>query len=231
MHPEPQTTYLHVELVHPPKNYRDKRVFDKVNLEIGEFAPVYSQLQVLEGGTGARLTGRAQETRYLCEFRQDRLLVSEENPRSALADFDQNVLKIVNLSLKTLQVQFFIAQTSVVRCVFIPSNFTDARVFLGERMCSLKGEISTLAKAGPIHIFGLRFVFPATPQRPLAHNVRIESLAGDPRKIWVENVAPFASRPITPADLSVISENIGETSRFVEEDIFNFLAQFDTKKD
>jgi hypothetical protein len=231
MHPEPQTTYLRVELLHPPKDYRDKRVFDKVNLEIGEFAPVYSQLQVFGGGTGASLTGKVEETQYVCEFRRDRLLVSEHNPRLGLADFDQNLLKIVNLALKTLQVQFFIAQSSIVRCVFMPSNFSDARVFLGERVCSLKDEISALAKAGPMHIFGLRFVFPATPQRRLAHNVRVESLLEDPRKVWVENGAVFASRPITPAELSVISQNIRETSRFVEEDIFNFLAQFDTKKE
>jgi hypothetical protein len=231
MHPEPQTTYLHVELLHPPKNYRDKRVFDKVNLEIGEFAPVYSQLQVLEGGTGARLTGRVQETRYLCEFRQDRLLVSEENPRSGLGEFDQNLLKIVNISLKTLQVHFFIAQTSVVRCLLVPSNFTDARVFLAERVCSLKEDVSRLAKAGPIRIYGLRFGFLATPQRQLSHNVRVESLAEDPSKIWVENVGVFSSRPITPPHLSVISQNLAETSRFVEEDIFKFLAHFDLKKE
>ncbi len=231
MHPEPQTTYLHVELVHPPKNYHDKRVFDKVNLEIGEFSPAYSELKVFEGGHGARLTGKIEETRYLCEFRQDRLLVSEQNPRAGLPDFDQNLLKIVNLSLKTLEVQFFIAQSSIVRCVFMPSNFSDARVFLGERVCSLKEEISGLAKAGPIHIYGLKFVFPATPERRVAHNIRIESLAEDPGKIWVENVAAFASRPITPSDVRLISENLAETSRFLEEDIFGFLAQFDTKEE
>lgn len=230
MHPEVQTKYLHVELVHPPKNYPDKRLFDKINQEIGEFTPVFTQLQVLPQGTGAELRGKVGETGYFCRFGQDRVIVSEENPRSSVPEFQENALRIVNLALKTLLVQFFIAQTSIVRCVLVPSNYSDARLFLGEGVCSLKQQISNLAKAGPIHIFGLRLTFPATSQRQVAHNVRIESLAQDPRRIWVENVSVFASRPITPGDLSLIEENIQEANRFVEEDIRNFLAQFDKKE-
>jgi len=231
MHPEPRTTYLHVELIHPPKKYPDKKVFDKINSEIGEFTPVFTQLQVFPGGTGAELIGNRGHTRYLCRFKQDRLIVGEENPRSSLAEFQESVNKIVNLALKTLGVQFFIVQTSIVRCIFMLSNYSDARAFLGERVCSLKEGVNRLAQAGPIHIFGVRLTFPATKDRPVAYNVRIESLASDPSKVWVENVAVFGPQPITPPNLLVIRQNIEETNQFVVGDIYNFLARFDTKEE
>lgn len=230
MHPEPRTTYFHVELVHPPKKYQDKRVFDKINSEIGELTPVFTQLQVLAQGGGARLSGKIGQTGYLCHFGVDRLLISEENPKSSLAEFQEMTDKIVKLALKTLGVHFFIAQTSVVRYLFTPSTYGDARIFLGERVCSLKQEITRLAQAGPVHIFGLRLTFPRTENRPAAHNVRIESQAEDPGKVWVENVAVFVGEPITPGNLSIIAENIQEADRFVAEDIYSFVGQFDTKE-
>ena len=230
MHPEPKTIYYYAALIHPPQVYSEKRVFDKINLRLSEMNMSYTDYR-FRAEMGARFTGKVDNTTYHLVFQRDRIIVSEDWVTSDAAEFSDVVSRIAEMAAEELRIQFFINQIAVVRALFTPSNFPDSRVFLGDNLCGLKGKLSENFPSRPAATFGLRFSFPPTRDDPISFNVRMESYNRDPSQIFVEASShPVPRGPIKPDEGDRIMENISRAERFIMEDLFQFLDQFDRKE-
>ena len=72
-------------------------------------------------------------------------------------------------------------------------------------------------------LLGIRFVFPATPERAGSHGLRIESWANDPRSLFLEIVSTYGPVRADGA-LVQVEENIHASYRFLTEPAMRFVA-------
>ena len=158
-------------------------------------------------------------------IKKDRLIVQEEFPQMPLNVLKTNIASLVKGAYNFLRIPFFVSQVSVIRRLYQPTNFKDARVFLGNNMCGLKDRLFPVFNR-PVHIFGLRFSFPPFKERKIGYDLRIESYARNPQLIFVENVGIY-NEPLTVDRINLMLNNLEQTNRFIEENVLRFLEQFD----
>jgi len=116
-------------------------------------------------------------------------------------------------------------QQVTVRTLINPRHFRDSRQYLKEGMFGFGDEPEAFGRTP--ELYGLRLVFPPTPEVPNAHALRIESFSSDPRSLFLEDQASFA--PVLVArGLDLLAENVEATYAFLVERSLAFVACFDT---
>jgi hypothetical protein len=134
--------------------------------------------------------------------------------------------------MEMFNLRIFVVQTSAIRSLLTPTNCTDARVFIAEWVCKLNGakDIFPSFENRPVHMFGIRLMFPAVKEENRRFNIRIESFNQDPHRIFVESISDYEGPPITDDGLDIIGKNIERTLQFSTVNVINFLSRYDVKK-
>lgn len=223
----PRTIALLCELYHPPLEPSPTLV-QRVHNELFQTPdPAYKSFTV--GPTGAVLSNPVTRPGEVstAAFLPDRFQFREELTSLTVEEFSERVRAIAARVAELSSVQVFTAQQVTLRTLVNPRHFRDSRAFLKEGMFGFGEEIEAFERQP--ELYGLRLVFPPTPDRPNAHALRIESFNSDTRSLFLEDQASFA--PILVArGLEVIAENIQATYAFLVERSLDFVARFDVSQ-
>ncbi len=159
-------------------------------------------------------------------FLKDRFQFREELTGLTTEDFSARVLETSALVCQTRGIQIFTAQQVTIRTLVNPRHFKDSREFLKQGVFGFGAELSDFGREA--QLFGLRLVFPPSSETPNAFTLRIESYAGDPRSLFLENQASFGPTVLTRG-LEPLGVNIETTYQFLVQRVLAFLGHFDAR--
>lgn len=222
---DPRSIAFITELIHPPVQHNDSALNTVYNGVFKEKGMGYQNFNIIQGGAQISSTPKKGRISSILLFLPDRLRIQEDFPQFALEDFYRKVLKVVEIFLRSVNLPVFALQHVVIRSLITPKKFKDSLAFLSETICGLKKESMTEFRR-PHNFFGMRFVFPQTPEKRNTFTVRIEAYPSDSRSILLENTGVFFT-PIPRGSQAVIRDNILETYRYLSEEICSFLEAFE----
>ena len=123
-------------------------------------------------------------------FLPDRIQFREELTGKTVEEFGARVQGIVGRAAQRMGMPLATAQQYVVRSLLNPRHYPDSRDFLARAVCRMEeGILQGFGR--PLGLFGLKVVFPQTPEQPNLFSLRIESFNQDPRSLFVENLGTF----------------------------------------
>lgn len=224
----PRTIAFLCELLHPPA-VPDPAPIQRIHNELFQgSSPAYRSFTVT--GEGAVLSNPMTQPGAVSSaaFLHDRIQFREELTGLTLDEFCQRVEEITTRTVPERNVQIFTAMVVTVRTLVNPKHFKDSRGFLKEAVFGFGPELQALGREA--QLYGMRMVFPPTPDEPYAFTLRTESFASDPRSLFLENQGNFG--PTIPArGLEPLAENIRATYDFVVARALPFVEHFDVRQE
>lgn len=220
----PRTIALHADLFHPPLEPNPGLV-QKVHNELFQTPdPAYKSFTVSPmGAVLSNPVSRPGEV-STASFLPDRFQFREELTSLTLDEFAERVRDISGRVAAGLGVQVFTAQQVTLRTLINPRHYTDSREYMKVAMFGFADETGAFLRAP--ELYGLRLVFPPTPEEPNAHALRIESFNSDTRSVFLENQASFP--PILVGrGLDVVADNVQAAYTFLVERSLDFVGRFD----
>lgn len=226
MHYTPRTIAFLAELFHPPLT-PDPNPIQRIHNQLFEGGePAYRSFAVTAHGAELSNPGQRPGEASSAIFLPDRIQFREELGGLTIEEFALRVQDLAQRATTELGIQVFTGHQVTIRTLVNPRNFFDSREFMKAAVFGLDDETSVFERDP--QLFGLRMVFPPDAERPNQHALRIESFAGDPRSIFIENQAGFA--PILCArGLDPVAENVHATYAFLVEKAMPFLEGFDIR--
>ena len=220
----PRTIALLCELFHPPLEPNPVHV-QRVHNELFQTPdPAYKSFAVSPNGAVLSNPVTRPGEVSMAAFMPDRFQFREELTSLTVDEFAVRVRDISEQVARLAGVQVFTAQQVTVRTLVNPRHFKDSRQYLKEGMFGFSDQTEAFGRTP--ELYGLRLVFPPTPELPNAHALRIESFSSDQRSLYLENQASFA--PVLLArGLEALSENVQEAYGFLVERSLAFVARFD----
>jgi len=224
----PRTIAFLCELLHPPL-VPDPAPIQRVHNRMFQTgAPLYRSFTV--AGTGAVLSNPTAQPAAVSSvgFLSDRFQFREELSGLTPDDFSSRVREVTKMAVEERPVQLFTAQVVTIRTLINPRRFQDSRLYLKEGVFGFGEELGGLGREP--QLYGMRLVFPPTPEEPWAFTLRVESFANDPRSLFLENQASFG--PIVgPTGLETLERNIAATYDFLVQRALPFLGHFDVTQE
>jgi hypothetical protein len=221
----PRTISLICELLHPPVP-SDPAAIQRVHDQLFRGgSPPYSSFLVSPGGAMLSNPVATPGANSFAAFRPDRFQFCEELSSVTHDEFAARVRAVSETVVAQRGLALFTAQQVTLRTLVNPRAFQDSREYLRNAMFGF-GDETDVFGSDPA-LLGVRFVFPATPDRPGSHNLRIESWANDPRSLFLEIVSTFGPVRADGA-LVQVEQNIHAAYRFLTEPAMRFVAGFDT---
>lgn len=219
-----RTIALQCELFHPPAEPSPVHV-QRVHNELFQTPdPAYKSYSF--SPAGAVLSNPASRPGEVstAAFLADRFQFREELTGVTLEQFGERVRDISARVAQLAGVQVFTAQQVTLRTLVNPRHYKDSREFMREGLFGFAEELESFGRRA--ELYGLRLVFPPTPEEPNAHALRVESFTSDSRSLFLENQASFA--PILVArGLEVLAENVATAYDFLVERSLSFVGRFD----
>lgn len=228
---EPRTINLLTELIHVPAKHTVENLRNLYN----SICSSCGYENFIRTADGARVESskvdqsKSEGTQGSSSvtFRQDRIIVLEDRTALALEEYVERVETVARSAMEILKIPLFLVQQSTVRSLASPNFYRSAGEFLGKSLFKIREEeLEPLGR--PANIFGLRLLFPATPDNNQQFNVRIESYVKDPRSVYIENVGVYKN-PIQYQNLDVLGQNMEATAEFLSSNLCGFLTQYDRK--
>ena len=222
-----RTIALQCDLFHPPMEPSPVHV-QRVHNELFQTPdPAYKSFSFAPSGAVlSNPVSRPGEV-STAAFLADRFQFREELTSLTVDEFAERVRTISERVARLSPVQVFTAQQVTVRTLVNPRHFKDSRTYLREGMFGFSDQIESFGRKA--ELYGLRLVFPPTPEEPNAHALRIESFTSDARSLFLENQASFA--PVLVArGLEVLSENVATAYAFLVERSLSFVGRFDQQQ-
>jgi hypothetical protein len=225
---DPRTISFLCELLHPPQPPEVASIQRIHNRLFQAGSPLYRSFTVTP--EGAVLSNPVSQPGAVSSvaFLGDRYQFREELTGLTVDDFAQRIAEMVALVVEERHVQLFTAQVVTIRSLVNPRNFKDSRRYLRRGMFKFGEELQAFGREP--QLFGLRLVFNPTQEEPYPFNLRIESLANDPRSLFLENQGTFGPT-ITQNGLEPITANIQRTYDFLIERALPFLGEFDVRQE
>ena len=224
---EPRTISLLTELSHLPAKPSAEQLREIYN-KLCSSADYEDFSRTADGCRIERKASEGPDSSTLT-FRQDRILVVEDNTTLTLEQYAQKLETVAKTAMATLNLPFFLVQQTTVRAIASPNAFKTGGEFLSRKLFTIRQD--DLAPLGrPTNVFGFRLFFPATKEAPHQFTVRVETYVKDNRSIYLENVGIFKT-PIQAQNLGALSANVQKTADFVSTNLCQFLSQFDSNPD
>lgn len=224
---EPRTISLISEFIHVPTAHAQEKlreIYNEVCRTCG-----YENFLRVQGG--ARIEKRNPEGGGFSQLTllSDRIQLTEDHMGTSPEQFGKKVVAVLSTVLPALGIPILLVQQNKVRATSTPNSFKTAAEFLARRVFRIEPEqLEPLGR--PTSVFGFRLVFPGQPGHPENFNVRIESYVRDAQALYIENVGTFKT-PIQLSTLSVVEENLRQTSIFISENILKFLSLYDRREE
>jgi hypothetical protein len=216
------------ELIHPPLQH-DPRKLQKLHGELFDSVECsYKDFKLLPGGAQfSNSTGGLPGAPVsVVNLLADRIQVREEQTGTSADDFSARLRFLAERALHGLPMQLFMVQQFAVRSVVNPQTSDDARGFVLQTIYGFDENLLTAFPSLP-SLAGMRFTFPPNGEDQAVYNVRIESFSQDNRSLFIENVGTFG-RPVVAADLDKLPERFSATYDFLQEQVVDFIDQFDS---
>jgi hypothetical protein len=157
-------------------------------------------------------------------FLPDRIQFREELGVWTHETFADQVLFIAEQMHRIRGTTLFTGQQVTVRTLVNPKTFKDAREFLKAGMFQFDEQVDDFAREP--QLYGLRLVFPPTPDEQQAFSLRVESYNHDTRSLFLEIQGTFG--PCLPQQgLESIRDNILATYAFLVSRGLRFVSRFD----
>lgn len=221
----PRTISLVTDLMHPVVP-SDPAAIQRVHDQLFRGgSPPYSSFLVSPASAVLSNPVATPGANSFAAFRPDRFQFCEELSSVTYDEFAARVRSVSEKVAAQRGLQFFSAQQVTLRTLVNPRAFTDSRAYLRHAMFGFDDETDVFG--GDPALLGIRFVFPATPERAGSHGLRIESWANDPRSLFLEIVSTYGPVRADGA-LVQVEENIHASYRFLTEPAMRFVAGFDT---
>jgi len=226
MYYTPRTIAFLCELLQPPQA-PDPQALQRVhNRLFSESPPLYGSFHVTPDGAILSNVTTQPGAASSVAFQRDRIQFREELSGLTVDEFSARVLRVVELACAARPCPLFPAQVVTLRSLVNPQHFKDSREFLRSGVLGLGAELAAFGREP--QLYGLRLVFPATPEAPNLFTLRIESFANDPRSVFVEVQGSFG--PVVPArGLEPLEANVRATYAFVVDRVLPFLGPFDAR--
>ena len=223
---DPRTIAFAAEILYPPHQLRADLVQNVHNALFKQPQIGYQSFQVAPDGVHLSNLAQAPGQVSTASFTFDRLVIREEMRGTTVEDFATRAVNVASTAFQTLGIATSVAQQFVVRSLVAPRNFRDGRDFLAQRlMPPVSDHLATFGR--PMQSLGVRFVFPPHETQHQTFQVRIETWPQDPRSIWIENAAAYAT-PLAAADLPRVADQLAATYQHVTGPVCSFLANLDT---
>ncbi len=226
MHAEDRIIHFSTELIHRSTQH-DVKSLQKLYYELSQTSHANYQSTDFSRPNQARFySRRGKGTQSLALFLPDRILLMEEWADIALSEFLAKLDEVAGRAMVELGITEFTAQTVTLRSTFALTAHTDARVFLLERVCQQQDKIGPYFQR-PVSVGGLRFVLPETPKCLGTLNVVIESFRQSAKEVFVEVKGVYQSERVGPDEMQMLKDRFFEVRKFISENIFAYLNQFD----
>ncbi|MGQ0553559.1 MAG: hypothetical protein ACT4PU_10110 [Planctomycetota bacterium] len=215
------------ELIHPPMQH-DPRSLQKLHGELfGSAECSYRDFRLVPGGAqfSNAVGGLPGAPVSLANLLADRVQLREEQTGLSREEFETRVGHLGKAVLAALPIKVFLAQQYAVRSVVNPSTSTDAREFVLRTLFGFDDALLGVFPAPP-SLAGLRFAFPPAADGGGIFNVRVESFSGDNRSLFLETVGTFG-QPVQTEGLEQLVQRFDATYDFLQDQLVDFLAQFD----
>lgn len=232
----PRTIALICELFHPPIQ-PDASPIQRVHNQLYQSGdPLYSSFSVTPAGAVLSNPVNQPGANSFVAFLADRFQFREELSSLTYDDFATRVRSISQHVSRERKIQVFTGQQVTVRTLVNPRSFKDSRAYLKNGMFGFDDETDVFGREP--QLYGIRMVFPATPENPGSHLIRIESFHNDPRSLFIENTSSYGpilvqgGHPGTEngaeGGLEQLEANILASYRFVTDQTMRFIGGFDT---
>ena len=222
----PRTIALLTELIHAPVA-PDPAPLQQLHNELFQAGnPPYQSFHSAPQGVALSNPVTRPGAVSSAEFLPDRMRFREELTALTVDDFAARTSAIALRAARARGIPQFAAQAVVVRTLVNPRHFEDSRAFLRDAILGMREETAAFGRDPAL--YGMRLVFPPTPEQPNSYTLRIESFANDPRSIFVENQGTFGPIPVTP-ESDAPSRNVDSTYEFLHTRALAFLGQFDVR--
>ena len=226
MHYTPRTIACVCELQHPPVA-PDPRPIQRIHNRMFESGdPLYRSFTVTHEGAVLSNPVARPDAVSSAAFLAGRIQFREENTGLTVEEFSARARSLTEMVAAERGIQVFTAQIVTIRTLVNPRNFHDSRKYLEEGMFGFAGETQSLGREP--QLWGIRMVFPATPEQPQIFALRIESFQNDPRSLFIENQGTFPM-VLVARGLESIAANVETAYRFVVDNALRFVANFDAK--
>jgi hypothetical protein len=226
MQPEDRVIHFSTELIHPPVQHQVP-VLQRLYYELSQQPGAgYDNTDFSAQGT-FRFHSRRQKAQSVVLFLPDRLVIIEEWADMPLSGFIERLKAVGARAKDVLGLKPLVAQTVTLRSTFSLTHYADATEFLLHQACRLQGHLAPHFDR-PLVTGGLRFVFPETADHPGTLNVLVETFRYNPREVLVEVKGLFDRNAMGGHDMDVAANHVQLVRRFILDNVFPFLNQFDT---
>lgn len=229
----PRTIGFLCEVLHPPQAPDPvpiQRIHDAM-FRSGD--PTYRNFAVThEGCQLSNPTGRPGAQSQVA-FLTDRMRFVEEHTGLTVDDFAGRVRNLVEQVVEARRLPILAGQVVTIRTLVSPRNPSVGAEFMRLGLLRLGAELEAFGR--PAAALGLRLVFTPTQERPNAFVLRVESLPGDPRSLWIEVQGTFAGVQTAPADpeapgLRALEDHVHAAYAFATSRTLAFLERFEESR-
>lgn len=214
------------ELFHPPQppSAEVAQRLHNRHFEAGD--PPYSSFAVTPLGPVLANPPLRQGAASQVAFLADRMQFREELGAMTAEEFGARVRRVAGDAARERGLEAFLGQQVTIRSLVNPRRFESAVEYMRDGLLGF-GDMVEVFEA-EARILGLRLVFPPEEGRPIAHAVRVENYAQDPRSLYLENQA--SAGPIRVEDqLEEVERNVAAAYRFLVERTVAFVQAFDLR--
>ncbi len=224
----PRTIALLCELHHPAEKPDPRPVQEIHNATFQQGQPPWSSFAITPTGPVLSNPATRPGASSVVRFLPDRIQFREELSAWTYETFADQVLFIAEQMHAVRGTALFTGQQVTIRTLVNPKAFKDAREFLKAGMFQFDDQVEDFAREPKL--YGLRMVFPPTPEEQQAYSLRVESYNHDTRSLFLEIQGTFG--PCLPQNgLESIRDNILATYGFLVSRGLRFVSRFDASQE
>jgi len=216
------------EMLHPPKQHQAPDLQKVHGATISDPKCGYQNFQVIPGGASLFNPPTQAAMVSAVHFLPDRVQIREEMTGISREEFQDRIERIAAYAFQHLGIEQIALQNFVVRSLVNSRVYHDSKEFMSRSMLNMEDDDFGCLEREP-QIVGLRLFFPQTNESRGAFNIRIESYVQEPRSLFVENIGIFRSF-VNGANLNELTSNFFSTYDYLDSNIVDFIAQFDSKE-
>lgn len=175
---------------------------------------------------GEREDGGTPFSKISCQ--PDEITIVEEWAESSADEFAEKFTAVLQTWFEVFPQTFFVVQRSTLRALVQPTNFTDSREFLGDRVMELGPRVHTTFTNMPFKIGFTATCMKKVQDQELFVEATVNSWR-DNRLVWVEvqGTAPLAA-PLNAAHTDPARLLFGSCRTFLEDELLALLTSYDT---
>jgi hypothetical protein len=223
----PRTIAYHCELLHPPQ-VPDPIPIQRLHDELFRSPDAdYRSFTVAHDSTTLSNPVDRPGAVSQAAFLTDRFRFVEEHTGLTVDDFAARVRRIAERLCAVRSIPVLIGQVVTVRTLVTPRRPTEGLEFMRQSLLRLGAELEDFGR--PAAALGIRLAFPPTTGHPNAMALRVESVPGDARSLWIECQGSYSPLPVA-AGLAAVEQNCHATYRFATGRAVAFLERFEGSK-